>query len=75
MFADPAQVEVVGADNCESYVQGDRAITVFHCRSCGVTTHWTPRVAEIDFMGVNARLFDQAWWRQLPVRHMDGKSR
>lgn len=75
MFADPDDVDIAGEDACDGYVQGVRAITVYHCRGCGVTTHWTPLVDEIAFMGVNARLFDEDVWRALPVRQMDGKSR
>lgn len=62
------------ADALVPYVQGDRMITTWHCRTCGIQTHWTPITAPPDRMGVNMRLFDPADWDHLPVQDVDGAS-
>lgn len=63
-----------GPDALGPYVQGDRTITLWHCRSCGSHTHWTPLTAPPERMGVNMRMFDVAEWQHLPVREVDGAS-
>lgn len=57
-----------------SYVQGDKMITLWNCKLCGSHTHWTPRTAASDWMGVNIRMFDPAIWRNVPMREVDGAS-
>ena len=71
-YAAPGRVSVSGQG--VGYVQGDRTLTLFHCPTCGVTTHWTPADPGYDRMGVNLRLFDPALWRDLPRRLIDGAS-
>ncbi|SIN59713.1 hypothetical protein SAMN02745824_0246 [Parasphingorhabdus marina DSM 22363] len=44
------------------------------CARCGTATHWTPRTAPSDRMGVNMRLFEPEDWQHLPVRKVDGAS-
>ncbi|WP_417619785.1 GFA family protein [Parasphingorhabdus sp.] len=55
-----------------AYVQGDKMITLWNCAICGSHTHWTPRTAPPDRMGVNMRIFDYTDWQHLPVRAVDG---
>jgi hypothetical protein len=74
IYADPAEVMIVGGDHCDSYVQGDRTISLWRCATCGIATHWTPITAPQDRMGINARLFDPGWREGLEVRHVDGRS-
>ncbi|WP_108811214.1 GFA family protein [Sphingorhabdus sp. Alg231-15] len=57
-----------------SYVQGDKMITLWNCKHCGSHTHWTPRTAPPDRMAVNMRIFDPVDWQHLPVREVDGAS-
>lgn len=66
------QVEVTGLG--VGYVQGDATLTLWHCGTCGVTTHWTPRDPTCDRVGVNLRLFDRAMWEGLPRQFIDGAS-
>ena len=57
-----------------SYQQGDRALDLWHCLTCGCTTHWTPTNPFYPRMGVNLRMFEPALWRDLPRRPIDGAS-
>jgi len=57
-----------------AYQQGDCALDLWHCPTCGCTTHWTPTEPEYPRMGINLRMFDPALWRELPRRFIDGAS-
>lgn len=61
-------------DALNAYVQGDRMITTWSCTTCGCFSHWTPRTAAADRMGVNMRMFTPEDWQHLPVRDVDGAS-
>ncbi len=75
VYGDPKDIVVKAPEQAmASYVQGDCMIAVWHCKTCGITTHWTPITAPPDRMGVNARLFDPELWHHLPVIHCDGAS-
>ncbi len=71
-YRSPHQVEITGVG--VGYVQGDATLTLWHCETCGVTTHWSPRDPTYDRMGINLRLFDPALWSALPRRLIDGAS-
>ena len=64
----------VQPDILNRYVQGDRMIELWNCTICGAHTHWTPISAPPDRMGINMRMFDWSYWRQVPVRAVDGAS-
>lgn len=57
-----------------SYQQGDCALDLWHCPTCGCTTHWTPTDGTYSRMGVNLRMFEPALWGDLPRRLIDGAS-
>ncbi|MHA6766088.1 GFA family protein [Sphingobium ummariense] len=71
-YRSPSQVKVAGMG--VGYVQGDATLTLWHCATCGVTTHWSPHDPTYDRMGINLRLFDPALWNGLPRRFIDGAS-
>jgi len=71
-YRSPRQVVVTGGG--KGYVQGDATLTLWHCPTCGVITHWTPRDPDYDRMGINLRLFDLVVWETLPRRFVDGAS-
>jgi hypothetical protein len=71
-YYSPRKVEVTGVG--VGYVQGDATLTLWHCKTCGVTTHWSPRDPTYDRMGINLRLFDPALWSALPRQFIDGAS-
>ena len=71
-YASPARVAVTGEGI--GYVQGDRMLTLFHCSTCGVITHWSPFDPDYDRMGINLRLFDPELWATLPRQLIDGAS-
>ncbi|MBW8910992.1 MAG: GFA family protein, partial [Sphingomonas sp.] len=68
----PVRVAVTGKG--VGYVQGDRTLTLFHCPTCGVITHWSAVDPDYDRMGINLRLFDPGLWEALPRRFIDGAS-
>ena len=51
-----------------------RALDLWHCPTCGCTTHWTPTDPAYPRMAVNLRMFDPALWSELPRRLIDGAS-
>ena len=57
-----------------TYRQGDRALDLWHCPTCGCTTHWTATDPAYPRMGVNLRMFEPDVWQDLPRRHIDGAS-
>jgi len=71
-YRSPRQVAITGV--ATGYVQGDATLTLWHCATCGVTTHWSPKDPDYDRMGINLRLFDPTVWETLPRRFIDGAS-
>ncbi|MFV0624553.1 GFA family protein [Sphingomonas sp. ac-8] len=68
----PDAVTVLGAGI--AYQQGDCALDLWHCPTCGCTTHWTSTDPTYLRMGINLRMFDPALWGDLPHRLVDGAS-
>lgn len=71
-YSSPALVRVSG--DGVGYVQGDASLTLWHCPTCGITTHWTAMDPAYDRMAINLRLFEPAIWEALPRRLIDGAS-
>jgi len=71
-YCPPGEVSV----DAESvyYQQGDRSLDLWHCQTCGCTTHWTAVDCAYPRMGINLRMFEPELWRDLPRRHIDGAS-
>lgn len=75
-------VTVTGA--VDGYVRNDidpLCLTNWHCRTCGVATHWTmldewpfPDEPRPNRMGVNGRLLEPDFAAGLPIREVDGAS-
>lgn len=57
-----------------AYQQGDRALALWHCATCGCITHWTPTDPAYPRMGINLRMFEPELWQDLPRRFVDGAS-
>jgi hypothetical protein len=60
-------------ENTEGYVWGDRTLTNFRCRTCGVATHWEP-IEPVPGArhGVNLRNFEPGLLASVVVRRFDG---
>lgn len=71
-YGSPRRVTVTGEG--AGYVHGDRTLTLFHCPTCGVVTHWTAFDPGYDRMGINLRLFAPELWEGLPRSFVDGAS-
>ena len=54
-----------------AYVWGDRTLSIHHCNTCGCTTHWQGLGDYADRVGVNARLFNPAFWQGAATRKLD----
>lgn len=70
-----SEVEVSG--KVDGYVRSDieAFLTLWHCPTCGVITHWTGLGDDRpDRMGVNGRLLDPDFAASLPIREVDGAS-
>ena len=71
----PGEVQVEGAT--QFYVRADTpkpCLATHWCAACGCTTHWTPLLADLDRMGVNASLFDPGAMIGIESRAIDGRS-
>jgi hypothetical protein len=51
-------VSLEGAQETDTYAWNGRNVDFHRCRTCGCVTHWLPRNAKRDRMGINARLLD-----------------
>lgn len=71
-YREPSQVEITGLG--VGYEHGDKTLTLWHCGTCGITTHWTAHDPDYNRMGINLRLFDPALWNALPRTLVDGAS-
>ena len=69
-YYSPRDVSVHGAT--DTYVWGDRTLTLHRCKICGCTTHWSPMDPALDRMGVNARLMPPDILAAVRVRRFDG---
>jgi hypothetical protein len=70
-----------GREALVSYIQGDRTISNYHCRTCGCTSHWeglpgsgAEPGGERPRVGVNMRLAEGLDLEAIPLRKVDGAS-
>lgn len=69
----PSAVRVVHQEGAlDGYVQGDRTLTTWRCRTCGCVTHWTAIDPALERMAVNARLLPPDILRAARIRRFDG---
>ena len=71
-YAAPTSVTLTGEGI--GYMHGDKTLTLVHCPTCGVITHWSPIDPDYNRMGINLRLFDPRLWEALPGKFIDGAS-
>jgi hypothetical protein len=55
-YDSPKRIRIVEAAPTDTYVWGDRDLTLHRCADCGCVTHWIATDPAYDRMGVNARL-------------------
>ena len=59
--------------NTTEYIQGDRSMRSYHCKTCGSATHWEPIDPQPGAkQGVSLGNFDPALIAQVRVRRFDG---
>lgn len=61
-----------GADDTDTYAWNGEHVDFHRCRLCGCVTHWTPRAASRNTLGINARLLDPDMIAGARLRHKDG---
>lgn len=71
-YCPPDRVTVEGEG--AAYRQGDCALDLWHCPTCGCTTHWTAVDPAYQRMGINLRMFAPELWAGLARRPIDGAS-
>ena len=55
-YYSPKQVRISETEPTDTYVWGDRDLTLHRCSGCGCVTHWRATDPACDRMGINARL-------------------
>lgn len=72
-FYDKSKVEIVaGRGALDSYVWGDKCLTLYRCATCGCVTHWLPIDRTGTRMGINFRNFNPSMIGSIRVRRLDG---
>lgn len=73
-FYELGSVSIEGhPENTESYIWGDRTLTNYRCRTCGISTHWEPIEPTPGARhGVNLRNFGAELLGSVTVRRFDG---
>jgi hypothetical protein len=71
-YFDPKDVRITG--RTETYCWGDKTLHLHHCPTCACITHWTPIEGQADLnrMGINARLLAPEVFGAARVRRLDG---
>ena len=54
------------------YAQGEKAIAIHSCGTCGCTTHWENLTRSDSRMAVNLKLAEPEIVKSIAVRHFDG---
>ncbi len=58
----------------QGYVQGDKVLSTFHCKTCGIVTHYEP-LDDYETMAVNLRNFPVEITEGVTKRRFDGADR
>lgn len=66
-----AEVEIETRTPTDTYAWGGKNVDFHRCSECGCVTHWSPRKASRNTLGLNARLFDQKILDASQVRYKD----
>ncbi|ODU99221.1 MAG: aldehyde-activating protein [Rubrivivax sp. SCN 70-15] len=60
-------------EHTAAYIQGDRTLGTFRCKTCGVPTHWEPLAPQPGARhGVSLNNFEPWLLESVPVRRFDG---
>ncbi|MBF0679026.1 MAG: GFA family protein [Devosia sp.] len=62
----------ITAEPTNAYAWNGQHIDFHRCSTCGCVTHWYPRAASRDRLGINARLLDPAVLEGARVKQVDG---
>jgi hypothetical protein len=73
-YYSPKQVRIVEAEPTDTYIWGDRDLTLHRCSDCGCVTHWRATDTTYDRMGVSARLLPPEVLAAARVIQFDGAS-
>ena len=73
-YYSPKQVRITEAEPTDTYIWGDRDLTLHRCSDCGCVTHWHATDPTYDRMGVSARLLAPEILAVARVIQFDGAS-
>ena len=73
-YYSPKNVQIDEAVPTDTYVWGDRMLTLHRCAECGCVTHWSPSDPAYGRMGINARLLEPAVLAAARVKQVYGAS-
>ena len=59
-------------DDTDTYAWNGRHVSFHRCRDCGCLTHWMPKSATRQTLGINARLLAPKLVASARLRHKDG---
>jgi len=68
----PNDVSLPDEAALDGYIQGDRSLTTWRCKTCGCVTHWTPTDPALGRMAVNIRLLPPEILAAAHIRRFDG---
>jgi hypothetical protein len=66
-----AEVTIEAGKGTDTYAWGGRNVDFHRCGHCGCVTHWWPRKAGRETIGINVRLFDPALLEAASIRYKD----
>ena len=66
-----ADVEITSIAPTDTYAWNGKHVDFHRCSTCGCVTHWYPRAAHRDRLGINARLLDPEVVSAARVKQVD----
>ncbi len=73
-YDSPTRIRIIETVPTDTYIWGDRDLTLHRCSDCGCMTHWRATDPAYDRMGVNARLLTVEVLAAARVIQFDGAS-
>ncbi len=58
-------------EHTEGYIQGDKVLVTYRCKTCGMVTHYEP-LDDYETMAVNLRNFPTEIMQNVAKRRFDG---
>ena len=66
-----AEIGIAATSPTDTYAWNGRHVDFHRCATCGCLTHWQPRKAGRETLGINARLLDPALLAAAEIHYKD----